>query len=269
MELILKTPIEDLVPKLIAFNNEELKNQLKPQLEKYKNVVYTEEQISEAKSDRATLNKLKNAIEDERKRVKKVYLEPYNNFENQVKEIVGLVDETSNVIDSQIRSFEDTKKQNKKLQIFEFWNENIGDLCKLVDFDKIFNEQWLNVTYSDKKWKEDITNFIIKVNQDLAVITSLKFKDEQQLKVYYFNCFDLALTLQEKTRLEDMENKLAELSQKRAVEDTLSAGNEKLSTDVETKTYDFRIVATREQVELLKEFLIKNKIQYGKVPNQN
>ena len=73
MELILSTPIEELVPKLIAFNNKELIQQLKPQLERYKRLVYSQTEVSQAKVDRATLNKLKDAIEEERKRIKKTY----------------------------------------------------------------------------------------------------------------------------------------------------------------------------------------------------
>lgn len=38
------------------------------------------------KADRADLNKLKKAFEDERKRVKKICMEPYTKFEQQVKE---------------------------------------------------------------------------------------------------------------------------------------------------------------------------------------
>ena len=72
MELILTTPIEDLTPKLIGFNNEEIISQLKPQLEKYKNNIYTEEDIPNAKADRANLNKLKDAVDNERKRIKKL-----------------------------------------------------------------------------------------------------------------------------------------------------------------------------------------------------
>ena len=46
MELILTTPIEDLIPKLIEFNNTEILNQLKPQLENYKNITYTSNKIT-------------------------------------------------------------------------------------------------------------------------------------------------------------------------------------------------------------------------------
>lgn len=268
MELILKEPIEKLVPKLIAFNNEELKNQLLPQLQNYKNMVYSEDEISTAKADRANLNKLKTAIDDERKRIKKIYLEPYNHFESQVKEIVTLVEDTSNVIDLQVKQFEEEKKNLKKTQIIEFWNEKIGNLSNLIDINAIFNDQWLNATYSIKKVQEDIKYFIMKTNQDLEIISNLGASQVNYLKDFYLRTFDITKTLQEKKRIEEQEQRLQELSQKQVQEDTKQHDVVTLSTEEEAKVYDFRITATRSQVELLKEFLIKNNIKYGKVPTK-
>lgn len=268
MELILTTPIEDLTPKLIGFNNEEIISQLKPQLEKYKNNIYTEEDIPNAKADRANLNKLKDAVDNERKRIKKYYNQPYDKFEQQVKEITALIDETAKTIDLQVKGFEEQKKQAKRNEIIEFWGQAIGDLASLINIDNVFSEQWLNATYSMKKVKEDITNFVAKVNQDLAVITSLNFKQETHLKDYYLRAFDLAATLNEKTRLEENEKRLAELSQKQAQEQA------KATPIVETPqedvlTVDFRVFATKTQIKLLKEFLDNQKIKYGKVPTNN
>ena len=262
MELILQTPIEELTPKLIAFNNNEIISQLKPQLELYKNTTYTENQIADAKADRAKLNKFKDAIDDERKRIKKYYNQPYTQFEQQVNEITQLIDETNKTIDSQIKNFENQKKMAKRTEIVEFWDANIGDLAELINIDNVFAEQWLNATYSMKKVQDDITNFITKVHQDLTVITSLNFKQETHLKDFYLKTFDLAATLQEKTRLEENEKKLAELSKRQAQVQPEPVK----TTDDELKVVDFRIYATSTQLQLVKEFLIKNNIKYGKVP---
>lgn len=268
MELILKTPIEELTPKLIAFNNEDIVNQLRPQLEHYKNITYTEDDVPTAKADRATLNKFRDAIDDERKRIKKYYLQPYDHFEQQVKEITALIDETSKSIDAQVKNFEDQKKQLKKCEIIDFWNQNIGNLASLINIENVFSEQWLNTTYSMKKVKEDITNFILKINQDLDVITSLNFKQETHLKDFYLRTFDLTATLQEKTRLEENEKRLAELSQKQAQEQPKPTNVEETPKQ-ELKQVDFRVWATLEQLNTIKEFLIKNNIKYGKVPTNN
>lgn len=265
MQLTLKTPIEELIPKLIEFNNEEIIINLKPQLEYYKKIVYTDQDLPIAKMDRAKLNKFKETIENERKRIKKTYLMPYEKFENQVKEITALVDETAKIIDTQVKVFEDNKKVEKKQEIITFWSVNIGNLRELIPIEKVFSEQWLNTSYSLKKVQEDITNFIAKVKQDLDVISSLNFKQENYLKDFYLRTFDLALTLQEKIRLEEVEKRIAEFSPKQALERTKQEETIKHSNE-DIITVDFRIWATKGQIEMLREFLIKSNIKYGNVP---
>lgn len=60
-------------------------------MEDYNGLVFTEETIADGKKDRADLNKLRGAIDNERKRIKKMCMEPYNKFEKEVKEVLGLV----------------------------------------------------------------------------------------------------------------------------------------------------------------------------------
>lgn len=261
MELILKTPIEELVPKLIAFNNEEIIKELKPRLEEYKTVVYNEDEIGKAKEDRANLNRFEKAIEDERKRIKKTYLEPYEKFEAQVKEITALIKESSGVIDSQLKVFEEKRETEKMGKITIIWKENVGELENFLDLQNVFNDRWLNATYSIKKVEEDIKELITKAKQDLEVISSFKSKDENILKDFYCKTLDLTKTMQEKARLEEIDKKL---SATKSSESTMSqAKNEQ-----EVKVVDFRVWATKDQLAMIKEFLIKNEIKYGGVPKE-
>ena len=54
------------IPDAISFNYDELKQELAEKVSMYETMVYTEEQIKEAKADKASLNKLKKALNDER-----------------------------------------------------------------------------------------------------------------------------------------------------------------------------------------------------------
>ena len=49
----------------ILFNYEELRAEITQKTEIYKTLVYTDENIKSAKADKATLNKLKKALNDE------------------------------------------------------------------------------------------------------------------------------------------------------------------------------------------------------------
>lgn len=116
MELKIVSPQENGFVEEIKWNNEELKAEIASKMKDYRGLVFTEESIAEAKKDRANLNKLKSAFEDERKRVKKLCMEPYNKFEQQVKEVTALICigvKDGAVIDEKIAMY---KKENTKIE---------------------------------------------------------------------------------------------------------------------------------------------------------
>jgi hypothetical protein len=159
------------LPEQIKFNFEELKTELTAKAHEYKVTVYTEDKIKEAKSDRASLNKLKKALNDERIRLEKEYMKPFNEFKSQINEIIGIVDEPIGIIDGQIKDFEQRKKDEKRDAIIELWN-NREKPEFLEDFD-LFNEKWLNSTYTMAKVEADIDEIIAKTMDDLKTLESL------------------------------------------------------------------------------------------------
>lgn len=114
MELKIMSPQEGGFVKEIKWNNEELKAEIAEKMQEYKSLVFTEETMKDAKADRAKLNKLKTAFEDERKRIKKLCMEPYETFEKQVKEVIALIEEPIRLIDQQIKEVEERKKAGEK-----------------------------------------------------------------------------------------------------------------------------------------------------------
>ena len=102
MEFVMGNSLETL-PKTIDFNFEELKGQLAESLALYTGLVVTEDGIKGAKEDRAKLNKLREAMENKRKEVKRECMAPYTDFEAKVKELVGLIDQPIAAIDAQLK----------------------------------------------------------------------------------------------------------------------------------------------------------------------
>lgn len=115
MELVLSTPIEQLAPKLIAWNNTELLAQVNKSLENYKGKVYDENSIAEAKADRAALNNFVKSLDSERIRIGKVYAAPYEKFKKEVDEVSSAVKSVALTIDEQVKSYE-TKNRKKNLR---------------------------------------------------------------------------------------------------------------------------------------------------------
>lgn len=74
-------------------NFEELKQALEQRLAQYDNVVYAADGISDAKRDKAELNKLRRSIEERRKEIRRNCLEPYTAVEPRFKELVALIDQ--------------------------------------------------------------------------------------------------------------------------------------------------------------------------------
>lgn len=64
-------------PGLVEFINfEDLKIILEAELQRYRNIVYSANDLKEAKEDQKKLKDLKKAIDDKRKEIKKIYMQP-------------------------------------------------------------------------------------------------------------------------------------------------------------------------------------------------
>lgn len=140
MELILQSADVNL-PQGIA-NLEALKAELIPRLEKYNSLVVTEDSIKAAKDDKAQLNKLKKAIDEQRKSIKKLYLEPYEALEAQCKEVIRLIDEPIQAIDKQIKAF-DTIEEEQKYKALEAYFASLNP-PEWVAITDLLNPKWRN-----------------------------------------------------------------------------------------------------------------------------
>lgn len=194
-------------PEVIDFNFEELKEEITNKSALYKNMVYTDETIKDAKSDRALLNKFKTALEDKRKEVKKQCLEPYNQFEKQIKELVAIIDEPVKLIGEQITEFEDREKAEKHEQIIELFNK--AGFQSFVTLEQIYDPKWLNKSVSLKSIEEELTNTVYRIGHDVTTINSLKEYSFEALE-HYKKTLDLASAIAEGQRLADIQKRKLE-----------------------------------------------------------
>lgn len=210
MELIMTTDLEKSLPQKIDFNYEAIKSELSEKLERYNSLVVMEGSISGAKKDKAALNKLKTALEDRRKEVKKDCLRPYEEFERKIKELVGMIDAPVMAIDGQLKAFDEIKKAEKRADIHGFYADSIGDLAVLLPFDRVFDPRWLNATYKIEDVQKEIAGLIFKARNDIAIIKSMNLGEEQQVLDVYLRTLDMSAALAEKTRLEAAQKRMEE-----------------------------------------------------------
>lgn len=208
MELRLLNPTEDGFLRKIEWNRGEIESEVKRITDEYKGLAYTEDTIPDAKKDRAYLRKLIDSLEDRRKLVKKKLNEPYETFEAEVKEVVGIAQKQVDSIDKQIKDYEEQQKKEKEARLMEFYKENIGDLAENFPFEKFFDSRYLNVSFSEKKAQEEIKDKIMRVLTDMSTIESLDSKYKLNVKDVYIRTMDLSKAMAENKRLMDLETKM-------------------------------------------------------------
>ncbi len=208
MEFRLINPTEGGFLKRIEWNRAELEEAVRGKVAQYEGVTYTDDTIQAAKADRAELNKLKAAIEDRRKIVKKVINEPYTIFEKELKGILELIDKPVGIIDTQIKDYENQKKEEKKEQIREAYSAAIGELEKVIAFDRLFDPRYLNATYSLQKAIADIQGKIEKVKTDLQTIDEMCSDYKTNAQDIYLKTLDLSKAMAEEKRLRDLKEKM-------------------------------------------------------------
>ena len=284
MELIIKTDLQTF-PAVIEYNHEELKAELSKQLEKYNNIVVTEDCVKEFKADKANLNRLKTALEDKRKEIKKQCLQPYENFEKNIKELVALIEKPIQLIDCQLKEIDSKKKEQKINEIEKIYHENIGRFEELVPFEKIYNCKWLNSTYKLENIALEIQKIQSDLESGLQIIEGLDTDFKQEIKDKLFETLDISQALQENARLKELREKqkaieiqkdkqelLAEKAEQKQIEQQKAEQTQIEQQQVvqevkqeDLQILDFRVWVTPEQKRLLKDFLIKNNIKYGRV----
>lgn len=202
----------------ISFNFEELKAEVQSLANDYASLVYTDDVISEAKEDRAKLNKLKTALNDERKRREKEFNEPFQQFKSEINTLIGIIDEPISTIDQQIKEYEALKKDEKKQTI-----ENYFDGLVKPDFLKlhqIWNEKWLNASTTMKSVQADIDALVSKVATEMETIKSLPTFAFEAMEEYK-RTLDLSQAIAEGQRLADIQRRKEE--QKKAEEEKKAA----------------------------------------------
>ena len=272
----------------IKFNYEELKGGLTASLEKYQNLVYTPENIKEAKDDRATLNALKKSLNDEKIKIKKEFMVPYDDFEAKIKELIELVDKPASEIDKQVKVFEEQEKAKKREAIKTIYSENIGAYAELISLEKLYDPRWENKTYKETDITKEIQDVVKKADSDLKVIVDLKSEFEFQIKDTYFKTLDLGQALIENQRLEKQKELQEQLAKPQTTEVKVDPVNSidvdapdamryaigvdtsnEESTQVESTpeklvSVTFKVECTPEKLTALGEYMKANGIKYGR-----
>lgn len=278
------------MPEKILFNFEELKKEITAKTAHFETLVYTEEQIKDAKADKAALNKLKKALNDERIKREREYMQSFNEFKGQINEIIGIIDRSVIAVDKQVKAYEEHTKQLKKEAIIGIY-EGVG-FPEWVDFYKIFDEKWLNATVKEKAIEEALRSKFEQIAADLATLASLPefgFEASEEYK----RTLDINRAIAEGRRLAEIQKRKAEqeAARKAAEEAALRAAEaEAKANDIGIATFEnapdieaqipieeeeinkqwlaFRALLSVEDAQALKELFLTRNIKFEAIKDE-
>lgn len=158
----------------ISFNYEELKGEILAKAQEYECAVYTADTIGDAKADRAKLNKLKTALNEERLKREREFMLPFMEFKSQVADLIQIIDKPIKAIDTQVKEFEAAEKEQKREKCAEifFAYKNLDSSIEWLRYEQIENQKWYNKTASLSAIEEEIGGAIQKVKSELDMIAN-------------------------------------------------------------------------------------------------
>lgn len=298
IEFQVTTDLATVANTQIETNFEAVRDWLTEELAPYASMVVTEDAIGDAKKTRASIRKVADSIDSQRKAIKKIWMKPYEEYEAKCKELTGIVSGAVSNIDGQIKAMENEVKEQKRQRLSDFFDEHSYDVADFITFDDVFDSKWLNATFSEIDAANSIVQQIEDFKEGLDTIRSMNSPYETAMLSEYGKSHNLAKALAEGRRLEEIKiaeehRKILELENEKksrevgeafsdedeAVDDTFDPKThapifssqfirpmgEEEPPKPKTYTLRFEVELTREQAYDLKHFFAKNNIKYYKI----
>lgn len=109
----------NIAPAKIEFNFEQIEAELLENLKHYKSLAFTDDSATEIRKVLAEIRKGKTAIDLYRKKIKKELNEPVEEFENKIKSLAALFDDTINPLSDQLAKIVTAAREDKRKELIE------------------------------------------------------------------------------------------------------------------------------------------------------
>lgn len=256
-----------------------LRTQVNQTVSEAMELVCTEDTVQAVKAARSELNKQFAELEMQRKAVKAAVLGPYNQFEEIYRECVSIAfKQADTCLKTKINEVEGEMKRRCEEGLREYFTE----LCEAHHIDFVSYEQaGVVVSMADakaktqppKKLREQLSQFVAKVDQDVTLIATMDDADEIMV------AYKVSLNAAESIGFVRERHRRIEAERAARVErEAVKAQEAEIVKKVETfappvvreqapeseKAYrcSFTVTATKTQLKKLKEFLNTEGIKY-------
>lgn len=213
----------DLTFGTLTTNALQLHDYVAATLERYTPENYSEDNVEQAKADRAILNKAAKDLNDRRIQLERDWNAPLQEFKSIIGDTVKMISDGSAKIDAVVKGVENKAKADKRAAIEELW-ERKG--ITLLPLSKLWNDKWLNKTKRLPAIEKEIGEKLLKIEAELDTLSSVDTEDGDVLRAYYLDCLDLQRTLAYSATLKANRQRLQEEQARRQAEAAAQATRE-------------------------------------------
>ncbi len=148
-----------------------------------KNTAYAgtrEDKIKMMKRDRADCNKAIDALETERKKQKKIFSRPWDDFEIEVKSLVAKIESAATDIDNQVKTLEEERRAETRKNIRAYYDtisEPVGEFREEL-YQKSYDTSWENVSSSMKAYKEGLKKAVDDYVQGITTLNLMEAPED-------------------------------------------------------------------------------------------
>lgn len=252
MEIMIK-PVA--LPEKIEWGRAEVAEQVAKLINEFSGVIYEDQKT--AKKDKATLNKAKKELDDKRKEVKNIYTAPLQQFEKEVKELTGMIDDEVERIDGAVAEFEVKRRVEKREKVEKMYSET--EFPFEVTLAQIENPKWMNASYKESDIAADLKDLAYHMWEDMDTLNKLPNSD--LAKEYYKKTLNLAEAIR---RAEET----AEITKRAAAEESKAEEVKAAETASDAVTREegdyfmtITVMASKAKLKALKEYIVANGIR--------
>ena len=177
----------------ISCNFEQVEEAIKGILSEYEGAVFTEDSKAYARKVVASLRAQKKTFQDNLREEKKRYMLPWEEFEARAKELIGMYDKPIDLINGQVKEFEENRVRKKRELIRRVYAEVFPEgLAAHFPLERIYDCKWENATCKEKEIRRTITGACEKIQGDISMIRGRNSEAVAQALSMYQKSLDLA-----------------------------------------------------------------------------
>lgn len=169
-----------------------------------------EKQIKLARAYMADLNKLKEPIEAERKRVKREYEAPLKEFEGRVKAITQKIDSVRGDIKKQVDEADELFRKRRYEHLLEEYKGVAGLLSDVIPFDAILDKKWLNRSTHEGTAENELQEIAVNALKGYETLMKKNLTHKDEVIKKYVETFDIISALELEDELVEKDRQMAD-----------------------------------------------------------